>query len=508
MNKRIQSLKIAIISLCLWFQLSNFIYAQATDLPLIPVPQQVIIKEGAFRMNEFIPVFLDKKASLEESRAVSMLCEGYLELFGKELPITHNQKSVKAIFLRNLSLEKQSKNEEKMVLPVGEQGYQLNIFPDKIEIIANSNAGLFYGTQTLLQLFRASSMFGSLECMTINDMPFKEHRGWKLNLYEGCQPSFEYLKELIKISAHYKYNAVYIGQGQCPDALSEMELFYLEKFATNYHVSLIFNDSQTSINTSIKATFITDNNGILYPEFRQTAEKINTFSKESAGSDAVIAFPENKNGLFLDNWYHLLWGGNTLWNPVKAADKEVFQERWNRFDKALNTQFFETEFSLTKNIQKIDSLRLIPLNDIEYARAILYTEIPDDAIYINTKPDEEVLQQASKLEESLSFITGTYRFRHEEILYSTIFATQKIALIAVKNIARAAMTQMAQGQDINRPELENLLKIVEQNAHHLRQAHSALWSIENRSDFPTSLSSQYDRLLEEVELIRTQLLKE
>jgi alpha-glucuronidase len=166
------------------------------NLPLLPSPQQVVEREGFFNMNEFVPVFRRNNASIEEQRAIWMLCEGFENIFGKPLKITDKAKG-SIIVLRNLSLEMPPKKEEKMILPVGEEGYQLNILPDKIEIIANSNAGLFYGSQTLLQLFRTSSLTGNINCMTINDMPSSSQRYLCYYWDSDRAPSFNYSKQLI-----------------------------------------------------------------------------------------------------------------------------------------------------------------------------------------------------------------------------------------------------------------------------------------------------------------------
>jgi hypothetical protein len=171
MIKRPNYIKIAITGMTL---LLTFV-AFSQDLPLLPSPRQIIEHKGVFNMNEFVPVLRNKNATIEEQRAIWMLCEGFENIFGKPLKVTDIEKG-SIIILRNLATEIPSKKQKRMILPVGEEGYQLNILPDKIEIIANSNAGLYYGSQTLLQLFRASSLTGSIKCMTINDMPSSEKR--------------------------------------------------------------------------------------------------------------------------------------------------------------------------------------------------------------------------------------------------------------------------------------------------------------------------------------------
>src|SRR5476649_2374743 len=84
-------------------------------------------------------------------------------------------------------------------------GYRLTITPQQI-IIAGKGAGLFYGTQTLLQLMPAErSAVAKLPCVQIEDYPRFGYRGLMLDV---CRHFFsvEFIKKYLDLMATYKLN--------------------------------------------------------------------------------------------------------------------------------------------------------------------------------------------------------------------------------------------------------------------------------------------------------------
>ena len=96
---------------------------------------------------------------------------------------------------------------------LGMEGYQLQVSPEKIVIRANKPAGLFYGTQTLLQLLpkeiEGSSLAGqttwAIPVVSITDYPRFAWRGTMLDVSRHFF-SKEEVKEFINQIAHYKFN--------------------------------------------------------------------------------------------------------------------------------------------------------------------------------------------------------------------------------------------------------------------------------------------------------------
>jgi len=467
----------------LWFNPSP---ALSQNLPLLPYPHQVIEHEGVFNMNEFVPVFRGRNATLEQQRAIWMLCEGFENIFGKPLKITDKEKG-SIIVLRNLATETTSKKQEKTILPVGEEGYQLNILPDKIEIIANSNAGLFYGSQTLLQLFRTSSLTGRINCMTINDMPSSKQRYLCYQWDSVHTPSFNYIKQLIQSASHFKFNGIALLNDAVHPLFSEMELFYLKKFAEQYHVDIVTDTKNFSEEQILHVNL----NRKIYPEFQQTLQTI--FSPFAEEENKITVFHNSSAPLFIDNWYSIFWTAELLWNQPKNNAPSVMKQQQSQYEKALDRQFFEVDFALCEQLRAFDSLQIISLSEWDFWRPAT-----SDSVSHNPANNRFVLARALAMEERLQLILDSAPIMHDEILYSMIFAAQRAGFIALKNLLQESLTQQSAEPETTQETVE----LLRENIQHLKQAHEMLWGVENDSAVPENVAQRYDRMLNELEDVK------
>ncbi|MBN2048289.1 MAG: family 20 glycosylhydrolase [Anaerolineaceae bacterium] len=87
------------------------------------------------------------------------------------------------------------------------QGYELTIAADGIQIIAHDAAGIFYGVQTLTQLFVRLEQ-PVLDCMTITDWPDFSARGVMLDISRDKVYSMDTLYDLIDRLSYWKINQV------------------------------------------------------------------------------------------------------------------------------------------------------------------------------------------------------------------------------------------------------------------------------------------------------------
>ena len=90
---------------------------------------------------------------------------------------------------------------------LGDEGYRLEITPDKISITASNPAGAFYGMQSLRQIVHsASAVEGDrLPCSIITDRPHFVWRGLMLDTARHFF-SVDYIKRLLDIMALHKLN--------------------------------------------------------------------------------------------------------------------------------------------------------------------------------------------------------------------------------------------------------------------------------------------------------------
>lgn len=85
------------------------------------------------------------------------------------------------------------------------EGYRLNVTPKGIDLRAGSPDGLFYGMQTLRQLYAG----GEVSCVSILDNPRFEYRGLHLDVSRHFF-SKEEVKKLLDVMSFYKLNTLHM----------------------------------------------------------------------------------------------------------------------------------------------------------------------------------------------------------------------------------------------------------------------------------------------------------
>ncbi len=91
-----------------------------------------------------------------------------------------------------------------------EEGYRLEVQPDRVDVYASAGAGFFYGLQTLRQLYeRAAPEDGRLACGTITDSPRYAFRGVMLDIARHFHGPEE-LRRVIDLMARYKLNIFHL----------------------------------------------------------------------------------------------------------------------------------------------------------------------------------------------------------------------------------------------------------------------------------------------------------
>ncbi len=90
---------------------------------------------------------------------------------------------------------------------LGNEGYQLRI-TDKVEIVAATEAGLYWGTRTLLQMMEQNAGH-TLPYGNVTDRPKYAHRGFMIDCGRKHIP-MSYLKNLVRIMGYYKMNVLQV----------------------------------------------------------------------------------------------------------------------------------------------------------------------------------------------------------------------------------------------------------------------------------------------------------
>ncbi len=128
------------------------------------------------------------------------------------------------------------------------EGYVIKIEKNNILLLAQTETGLFYGFQTIRQLFKLPEM----PCGEIYDKPSFPVRAWQDDISRGPIPTMDQLKKEILTLSQYKLNFFTLYTEHVfkykmhPDiapeeGISAEEIKQLTQFAAQYHVELIAN---------------------------------------------------------------------------------------------------------------------------------------------------------------------------------------------------------------------------------------------------------------------------
>ncbi len=164
---------------------------------LIPAPQKIELSGNKLIFNGGWTI--DSKLNAKHI-ALERLQSGALELCG----IKFTGKGENKIFLE---IKAGSINKD-LTTEIAKQAYRIVISSGQVKITGNSDAGLFYGVQSLLQLLRPESNGGfSLPEGTITDWPDLQLRiiHWDTKHH---QDRIETLKRYLDWAAYFKVNAV------------------------------------------------------------------------------------------------------------------------------------------------------------------------------------------------------------------------------------------------------------------------------------------------------------
>ncbi|HEX4877957.1 MAG TPA: family 20 glycosylhydrolase [Chitinophagaceae bacterium] len=162
------------------------------QLSVIPRPVSVAFSTGSFILDENTSIRFRPSPGL--SSAAVFLNAAIKNISGYDLKFNKSTDKVIELAIGNN-------------LPVGKEGYQLNVSPGTIAINANNREGIIYGIQTLLQTLPAIRTNARLEisCMRITDYPRFAYRGMHLDVSRHFfGPAF--IKEYIDLLAAYKMN--------------------------------------------------------------------------------------------------------------------------------------------------------------------------------------------------------------------------------------------------------------------------------------------------------------
>ncbi|MGN6848214.1 MAG: beta-N-acetylhexosaminidase, partial [Sphingomicrobium sp.] len=162
--------------------------ANATDLPLLPMPSSVTAEKGSFSFRH-----ARIAASSAGERAAGERLKGLLARSGG--PKLSFARGGQIHFRLDPSI-------------AGAEAYRLAVSPTGVDVAASTDAGLYYGAETLWQLMASAGASKRIASLTITDKPAFSWRGIMLDSARHVQP-LAYIEQLIDRMAMAKLNVLH-----------------------------------------------------------------------------------------------------------------------------------------------------------------------------------------------------------------------------------------------------------------------------------------------------------
>jgi hypothetical protein len=235
-----------------------------TSLKLLPAPKEARLAEGVFELSARTRILIDAAHATEDRNAAETLVGEIEQQSGKKIPIESSRRILEpagAIVLARLSESSVRSFLASKGLEAdsnfSDQGYLLYADKSRIIVAGKSGQGLFYGVQTLRQLFqpkvRSESPGSTLECPTISirDWPSMQWRGVHDDISRGPIPTLEYTKKQIRLLAAYKINLFALYMEHVFDfksqplmapkeaALTPDQIREIVQYAAKYYVTIL-----------------------------------------------------------------------------------------------------------------------------------------------------------------------------------------------------------------------------------------------------------------------------
>jgi hexosaminidase len=154
-----------------------------TPIAIIPEPVSLMKKAGTFTLPENVIIQAVKSGELKQS--IAYLSDRITTATGKFVSTVSNSSHPTIKLILNTQEDTQ----------LGKEGYKLNVNPTQVVITANQPAGIFYGVQSLLQLFPAeieskelaNNIKWKAPCVDVIDYP---KLGWRGLMFDVARHFF------------------------------------------------------------------------------------------------------------------------------------------------------------------------------------------------------------------------------------------------------------------------------------------------------------------------------
>ena len=319
------------------------------------------------------------------------------------------------------------------------EGYVLIVAANKIIIGGASEAGTFYGLQTLKQLVRGEGAAAFVQGARIVDYPTMRYRAFSDDVSRGLVPTIDYVKRQIRVFAMFKMNMhslymehTFASQSHplfAPEdgSFSAEELKEIVAYARNYHVEIV----------PQQQTFGHLHKVLKFEKYNALAEIPygDVLTPQEADSYKFVAdLYKEIDGIFPSNFFHI--GADETFELGEGRSREAAKT------KGVGAVYFD-HIRRVRETLKPYNRQLMMWGDIALNHPELIGEIPKDMIVMNWAygardtyaPRIEPFQKAG-LEQFVC--PSVWNFNH-------IFPNNEFAAVNIRNFVRDGQAAKALG---------------------------------------------------------------
>lgn len=197
--------KSVLFLVCLFFSIGAFSQLPGTGISIIPKPVSFVKGSGHFTLPKIVIIQAENNPDL--THTLAFLRQRLSEPTGYKVTTVTTSANPTIKLLLN------AQNDPKL----GNEGYSLSVTPALVTIKANKAAGLFYGTQSLIQMFpveieskvQVKNIHWALPVSEVTDYP---KLGWRGLMFDVARHFFtkNEVKQYIDAMARYKYNLLHL----------------------------------------------------------------------------------------------------------------------------------------------------------------------------------------------------------------------------------------------------------------------------------------------------------
>jgi hypothetical protein len=223
---------------------------QTNTVQVIPEPKRVEATDENFRLKSGTRVSTVNSKSSADRFAIQDFINDVQQTANIELKIGSG--NILIGLLGDARIRKEFER-AKLDIPadLNAEGYALIVTPNRLIVGGVTEAGTFYGLQTLKQLVRGEGAAAYVQGARIVDYPTMRYRAFSDDVSRGLVPTVDYVKRQIRTFAYFKMNMhslymehTFASQSHplyAPEngSFSADELKEIVAYARNYHVEIV-----------------------------------------------------------------------------------------------------------------------------------------------------------------------------------------------------------------------------------------------------------------------------